>query len=54
MSRNIGKAAVKVLETLGFGSYPCSVGRKCCGRPAFSQGNLEKSVTIGALTILPC
>jgi Fe-S oxidoreductase len=33
-------AAVKVLETLGV-HVSLARGRKCCGRPAFSQGNLD-------------
>ena len=37
---HIGIAAVKVLETAGF-EVVLPHGRKCCGRPAFSQGNLE-------------
>ncbi|MDQ2866880.1 MAG: FAD-binding protein [Verrucomicrobiota bacterium] len=44
---HIGKAAVRVLEALG-----CHVtlahGRKCCGRPAFSQGNLDVAAKFGA------
>jgi FAD/FMN-containing dehydrogenase/Fe-S oxidoreductase len=42
----IGYAAVAVLEALG-----CDVllptKRKCCGRPAFSQGNLRKAAGLG-------
>ena len=37
---NIGIAAVKVLEALGF-EVELLQNRKCCGRPAFSQGNLD-------------
>src|SRR5213076_919585 len=37
---NIGIAAVKVLEALGF-EVELPANRKCCGRPAFSQGNLD-------------
>jgi FAD/FMN-containing dehydrogenase/Fe-S oxidoreductase len=37
---HIGIAAVKVLEALGF-HVSLVRGRKCCGRPAFSQGNLD-------------
>jgi Fe-S oxidoreductase len=33
-------AAVKVLEAAGF-QVELATGRKCCGRPAFSQGNLD-------------
>jgi FAD/FMN-containing dehydrogenase/Fe-S oxidoreductase len=43
---HIGIAAVKVLEALGF-----EVGlvkkRRCCGRPAFSQGNLDAAAKAG-------
>jgi Fe-S oxidoreductase len=37
---HIGKAAVRVLEALGL-HVSLVRGRKCCGRPAFSQGNLD-------------
>ena len=37
---HIGIAAVKVLDRLGFDVLLVR-GRKCCGRPAFSQGNLD-------------
>jgi FAD/FMN-containing dehydrogenase/Fe-S oxidoreductase len=37
---NIGIAAVKVLEALGF-EIELARNRRCCGRPAFSQGNLD-------------
>lgn len=43
---HIGIAAVKVLEALGF-SVTLVNGRKCCGRPAFSQGNLEAAAAMG-------
>ena len=36
---HIGIAAVKVLEALGF-EVSLARNRSCCGRPAFSQGNL--------------
>jgi FAD/FMN-containing dehydrogenase/Fe-S oxidoreductase len=36
---HIGIAAVKVLEALGF-EVALVKNRRCCGRPAFSQGNL--------------
>jgi Fe-S oxidoreductase/FAD/FMN-containing dehydrogenase len=36
---HIGIAAVKVLEALGFEVF-LAKNRRCCGRPAFSQGNL--------------
>ncbi|MEP6811162.1 MAG: FAD-linked oxidase C-terminal domain-containing protein, partial [Chthoniobacterales bacterium] len=44
---NIGMAAVKVLEALGF-AVQVLKGRKCCGRPAFSQGNLDEATRLGA------
>lgn len=44
---NIGIAAVKVLEALGF-EVQLLKGRKCCGRPAFSQGNLDEAKRLGA------
>src|SRR6266699_754125 len=37
---HIGIAAVKVLEALGF-DVSLAKNRRCCGRPAFSQGNLD-------------
>src|SRR5438552_5818255 len=37
---HIGIAAVKVLEALGF-EVALAKKRRCCGRPAFSQGNLD-------------
>ncbi|MEY2490536.1 MAG: hypothetical protein QOC70_2478 [Verrucomicrobiota bacterium] len=43
---HIGIAAVKVLEALGF-KVSLVDGRKCCGRPAFSQGNLEAAREMG-------
>ena len=43
---NIGIAAVKVLEAAGF-DVVLPVGRECCGRPAFSQGNLAKVRRLG-------
>jgi FAD/FMN-containing dehydrogenase/Fe-S oxidoreductase len=43
---HIGVAAVKVLEALGF-RISLVNGRKCCGRPAFSQGNLEAAAAMG-------
>ena len=43
---HIGIAAVKVLEALGF-AVGLVKGRKCCGRPAFSQGNLEAAARMG-------
>jgi FAD/FMN-containing dehydrogenase/Fe-S oxidoreductase len=38
----IGMAAVHVLEVAGF-EVRLAVGRECCGRPAFSQGNLAEA-----------
>jgi len=43
---NIGIAAVKVLQTLGF-EVELLKNRKCCGRPAFSQGNLDAAAEVG-------
>jgi Fe-S oxidoreductase len=43
---HIGIAAVKVLEALGF-DVALVNGRKCCGRPAFSQGNLDAAREMG-------
>jgi Fe-S oxidoreductase len=43
---HIGVAAVKVLEALGF-TVSLVKGRKCCGRPAFSQGNLDDAYERG-------
>src|SRR5437667_10614934 len=42
----IGIAAVKVLEALGF-EVALVRNRKCCGRPAFSQGNLDAATRVG-------
>ena len=39
---HIGKAAVRVLEALGY-RVSLARGRRCCGRPAFSQGNLDQA-----------
>lgn len=44
---HIGMAAVQVLETAGF-EVTLPRGRKCCGRPAFSQGNLGEAKKMGA------
>lgn len=44
---HIGIAAVAVLEVLGF-EVSLVKGRKCCGRPAFSQGNLDEAKRLGA------
>jgi FAD/FMN-containing dehydrogenase/Fe-S oxidoreductase len=43
---NIGMAAVRVLEALGF-EVVLPRGRQCCGRPAFSQGNLDYAAKLG-------
>ena len=43
---NIGIAAVKVLEALGF-EIELLKNRKCCGRPAFSQGSLDAAADVG-------
>ena len=43
---HIGIAAVKVLETLGF-EVALAKNRRCCGRPAFSQGNLDLAAKLG-------
>ncbi|HEV2456421.1 MAG TPA: FAD-linked oxidase C-terminal domain-containing protein [Verrucomicrobiae bacterium] len=44
---NIGMAAVAVLEAAGF-EVVLPAGRKCCGRPAFSQGNLDEAGRLGS------
>ncbi|HET9857018.1 MAG TPA: FAD-linked oxidase C-terminal domain-containing protein [Chthoniobacterales bacterium] len=41
----IGIAAVKVLEAFGF-EVELLKNRKCCGRPAFSQGNLDAAAEV--------
>src|SRR3984893_5101266 len=43
---HIGIAAVRVLEALGF-DVLLAKHRKCCGRPAFSQGTLDGAGAIG-------
>jgi len=43
---HVGQAAIKVLEAAGF-EVVLPVGRKCCGRPAFSQGNLDEVAQLG-------
>jgi FAD/FMN-containing dehydrogenase/Fe-S oxidoreductase len=43
---HIGIAAVQVLEALGF-KVELLKDRKCCGRPAFSQGNLDPAAKVG-------
>ena len=47
---HIGKAAVKVLEALGY-RVSLARGRRCCGRPAFSQGDLEQAAKCGDYNI---
>ena len=42
----IGIAAVTVLETAGF-EVVLPTQRKCCGRPAFSMGNLTEAARLG-------
>jgi len=43
---HVAKAAVKVLEAAGF-EVVLLEQRKCCGRPAFSQGNLDEAAQLG-------
>jgi FAD/FMN-containing dehydrogenase/Fe-S oxidoreductase len=47
---HIGIAAVKVLETLGF-EVSLVENRRCCGRPAFSQGNLDAASKLASHNI---
>ena len=42
----VGMAAVTVLEAAGF-QVELVRGRKCCGRPHFSQGNLDEASRLG-------
>jgi FAD/FMN-containing dehydrogenase/Fe-S oxidoreductase len=42
----IGIAAVAVLEAAGF-EVKLATQRKCCGRPAFSMGNLDEAARLG-------
>jgi len=42
----IGKAAVKLLDAAGY-KVALLRGRSCCGRPAFSQGNLDEARRMG-------
>jgi FAD/FMN-containing dehydrogenase/Fe-S oxidoreductase len=44
---HIGKAAVTVLEAAGF-EVTLLKRRQCCGRPAFSQGNLDEALRLGS------
>jgi FAD/FMN-containing dehydrogenase/Fe-S oxidoreductase len=53
---HIGIAALKVLEALGF-EVALVKNRRCCGRPAFSQGNLGAAAklakhNVGLLSLL--
>jgi FAD/FMN-containing dehydrogenase/Fe-S oxidoreductase len=43
---HVGIAAVKVLEALGF-EVSLAKNRRCCGRPAFSQGDLDAAEELG-------
>ncbi len=43
---HVGMAAVKVLEAAGF-KVELPRRRKCCGRPAFSQGHLDRVRALG-------
>src|SRR5216110_54492 len=43
---HIGIAAVMALEALGF-DVSLAKKRRCCGRPAFSQGNLDAAAEVG-------
>ncbi|MGA2555033.1 MAG: FAD-linked oxidase C-terminal domain-containing protein [Verrucomicrobiota bacterium] len=43
---HIGIAAVAVLQAAGF-AVVLPRGRRCCGRPAFSQGNLDAAASLG-------
>jgi Fe-S oxidoreductase len=43
---HIGRAAVAVLEAAGF-EVGLVQGRQCCGRPAFSQGDLDRASRLG-------
>jgi FAD/FMN-containing dehydrogenase/Fe-S oxidoreductase len=46
----IGMSAVAVLEAAGY-EVELARGRKCCGRPAFSQGNLQEASRLGSHNI---
>lgn len=43
---NIGRAAVSVLEAAGY-EVRLVTRRKCCGRPAFSMGDLKRAARLG-------
>ncbi len=47
---HIGIAAVKVLEALGF-EVSLVKNRRCCGRPAFSQGNLNMATKLARYNV---
>ena len=47
---HIGKAAVAVLEAAGY-AITLPVKRQCCGRPAFSVGNLDEAARLGRLNL---
>ncbi len=47
---HVGVAAVTVLETAGF-EVTLVAQRECCGRPAFSQGNLDEAARLGGLNL---
>ena len=47
---HIGIAAVEVLETAGY-EVLLPDNRQCCGRPAFSQGNLRQAAMFGRYNI---
>ncbi|HOS01557.1 MAG TPA: FAD-linked oxidase C-terminal domain-containing protein [Candidatus Hydrogenedentes bacterium] len=43
---NVGQAAVAVLEAAGYRVHLIA-GRKCCGRPSFSVGHLDRARKLG-------
>jgi len=43
---HVGRAAVTVLEAAGF-EVTLPTERQCCGRPAFSQGDLDQAAKLG-------
>src|SRR5262249_30831497 len=47
---HIGIAAVKVLEAFGF-EVALVKNRRCCGRPAFSQGNLDAPTKLATYNV---
>jgi len=44
---HVGLSAVTVLEAAGF-QVTVLMQRQCCGRPAFSQGNLDEVIKLGS------